>query len=260
MSVPFIITIFLIGFVGSFLSGMMGIGGAIVKYPMLLFIPAMLGFTAFSPHDVSGITAVEVFFSSLSGVLAYRKSNLILKPLVFYMGISVLVGSVIGGAGSSFLSENAVNIVYGVLAVMAAIMMFIPKKGLEDQLIEEITFNKWVASIAALLVGLAAGIVGAGGAFILVPIMLVILKIPTRVTIATSLAITLLSSIGSASGKLFTGQVPYMPALVMIAASILAAPLGVKASRKINVKVLQGILAVLIMGSAVKIWLDIFYK
>ncbi|AXI00848.1 sulfite exporter TauE/SafE family protein [Sporosarcina sp. PTS2304] len=258
MSISFIITIFLIGFVGSFLSGMMGIGGAIVKYPMLLFIPALLGFTAFSPHDVSGITAVEVFFASLSGVLAYRKSNLIVKPLVLYMGISVLVGSVIGGAGSSLLSESTVNIVYGVLAVMAAIMMFIPKKGLDDMPIDEITFNRYVASGAAFIVGLAAGIVGAGGAFILVPVMLVILKIPTRVTIATSLAITLLSSVGSATGKIFTGQVPYGPALVMIVASIIAAPIGVKASRRVNTKVLQGILAVLIMASAVKIWWDIF--
>ena len=258
MTIPFIITIFLIGFVGSFLSGMMGIGGAIVKYPMLLFIPALLGFAAFTPHEVSGITAVEVFFASLSGVLAYRKSNLILKPLVLYMGVSVLVGSVIGGAGSSMLSEATVNVVYGILAVMAAIMMFIPKKGLDDQPIDEITFNRFVASSTAFIVGLAAGIVGAGGAFIMVPIMLVILKIPTRVTIATSLAITLLSSVGSASGKLLTGQVPYGPALVMIAASIIAAPIGVKLSRKVNTKVLQSILATLIMASAVKIWWDIF--
>ena len=141
---------------------------------------------------------------------------------------------------------------------MAAIMMFIPKKGLDDQPVDEITFNRFVASSAAFIVGLAAGIVGAGGAFILVPIMLVILKIPTRVTIATSLAITLLSSVGSASGKLLTGQVPYGPALVMIAASIIAAPIGVKVSRKVNTKVLQSILAALIIASAVKIWWDIF--
>lgn len=258
MSIPFIITIFLIGFVGSFLSGMMGIGGAIVKYPMLLFIPALLGFAAFTPHEVAGITAIEVFFASLSGVLAYRKSNLILKPLVLYMGISVLIGSLIGGAGSDLLSEATVNIVYGILAVIAAVMMLVPRKGLDDQPIDEITFNRLIATSAAFIVGLAAGIVGAGGAFIMVPIMLVILKIPTRVTIATSLAITLLSSIGSASGKIFTGQVPYEPALVMIAASIIAAPLGVKFSRKINAKSLQALLAILIMASAVKIWWDIF--
>lgn len=44
----FIIVIFLIGVVGSFISGMVGIGGSIIKYPMLLYIPVMLGYTAFS--------------------------------------------------------------------------------------------------------------------------------------------------------------------------------------------------------------------
>ena len=38
----FIVTIFLIGFVGSFISGMVGIGGSIIKYPMLLYIPPFL--------------------------------------------------------------------------------------------------------------------------------------------------------------------------------------------------------------------------
>lgn len=257
MTISFFITIFLIGFVGSFLSGMMGIGGAIVKYPMLLFIPPLLGFTAFTPHEVSGITAVEVFFSALAGVLAYRKSNLISKPLVIYMGFSVLAGSVIGGAGSAMMQEHTVNIMYGILAVLAAVMMFIPQKEAEREP-REVGYNKWLAASSAFLVGIAAGIVGAGGAFILVPIMIVVLKVPMRVTIATSLAITFLSSIGVASGKLLTGQVPYIPALVMIAASLIAAPLGVKASLKINARKLQMLLAVLIVLSAAKIWLDIF--
>lgn len=72
------------------------------------------------------------------------------------------------------------------------------------------------AIIAAFTVGLLSGIVGAAGAFILVPIMLVILKVPTRVTIASSLAITLISSIGTTTGKLSTGDILLGPALIMI--------------------------------------------
>ena len=53
----------------------------------------------------------------------------------------------------------------------------------------------------AFIVGASSGIVGAGGAFILVPIMLVILKLPTHMTIATSLAITFISSISITAGK-----------------------------------------------------------
>lgn len=252
----FLITLFLIGFVGSFVSGMVGIGGSIIKYPMLLYIPPLLGLAAFSAHEVSGISAIQVFFATISGVWAYRKGGYLNKTLIIYMGSAILVGSFIGGYGSNMISEGSINLVYGILATIAAIMMFIPKKGLDDIPADQVVFNKWLATVLAFNVGIAAGIVGAAGAFILVPIMLVVLKIPTRMTIATSLAITFISSIGSTVGKIVTDQVLYGPAAVMIVASILAAPLGAKAGQKMNTKALQGILAVLILGMAIKIWMD----
>ncbi|HJF32279.1 MAG TPA: sulfite exporter TauE/SafE family protein [Sporosarcina psychrophila] len=256
MDFAFIITIFLIGFVGSFVSGMVGIGGAIINYPILLYIPPLLGMAAFSAHEVSGISVIQVLFATISGVWAYRKSGYINKTLVLYMGSSIILGSFIGGFGSKAMSEGSVNIVYGILATLAAIMMFIPKKKVDDVPADQMKFNKWLAATLAFIVGIGAGIVGAGGAFILVPIMLVILKIPTRITIATSLAITFISSIGSAIGKIATDQVLYGPAAIMIVASIIAAPLGAKIGQKINTKALQWILALLILGTAIKIWLD----
>lgn len=254
----FIAIIFLIGFLGSFISGMLGIGGSIIKYPMLLYIPPLLGLTAFTAHEVSGISAVQVFFATIGGVWAYRKGGYLNKSLILYMGISILIGSFIGGYGSRILPEAGINVVYGTLALVAAVMMFIPKKGLDDKLLSEVQFNRWISASLAFVVGVGAGIVGAAGAFLLVPIMLVVLKIPTRMTIASSLAITFISSIGATIGKITTGQVDYYPALIMVVASLMAAPLGAMAGKKINTKVLQGVLAVLITVTAIKIWLDIF--
>ncbi|MFA1642025.1 sulfite exporter TauE/SafE family protein [Chryseomicrobium imtechense] len=257
MSIEFVVVIFLIGFIGSFISGMVGIGGSIIKYPMLLYIPPMLGFAAFSAHEVSGISAIQVFFATIAGVWAYRKSGYLNKTLITYMGGAILIGSFIGGYGSTLISEGTINMVYAVLATLAVIMMFLPKKNLDDRPVEEIVFSKWLAAGLAFIVGIAAGIVGAAGAFILVPIMLVVLKIPTRMTIATSLAITFISSIGSTIGKIATDQILYGPAAVMIVASVLAAPLGAKIGQKMNTKYLQWILAGLILATAIKIWLDI---
>lgn len=257
MDVSFIIVIFFIGFIGSFLSGMLGIGGSIIKYPMLLYIPPLFGLAAFTAHEVSGISAVQVFFATIGGVWAYRKGGYLNKTLIVYMGASILIGSFIGGYGSKLLPEAGINIVYGILALIAAVMMFIPKKGVDDIPLDQVTFNKWVAAGLALIVGGGAGVVGAAGAFLLVPIMLVVLKIPTRMTIASSLAITFISSIGATVGKLTTGQVDYFPALIMVIASLMASPMGAIAGKKINTKVLQVILAVLIAATAVKIWLDI---
>ncbi|MGG3281383.1 sulfite exporter TauE/SafE family protein [Paenibacillus solani] len=256
LNLTFIITIFLIGFIGSYISGMVGIGGSIIKYPLLLYIPPLFGLATFSAHEVSGISAVQVFFATIGGVWAYRKGGYLNKSLILYMGTAILLGSFIGGFGSKMMSEGGINLIYGILALIAAIMMFIPNKGVDDIPLDQVKFNKWLAAGLALLVGIGAGIVGAAGAFLLVPIMLVVLKIPTRMTIATSLAVTFISSIGSTVGKLTTGQVDYVPALIMVVASLIASPLGAAAGKKMNTKLLQIILAVLILATAVKIWLD----
>ncbi|ELK45790.1 UNVERIFIED_CONTAM: sulfite exporter TauE/SafE family protein [Halobacillus marinus] len=258
MEFGFILTIFAIGFVGSYISGMLGIGGAIINYPMLLYIPAFIGVGSFTAYEVSGISAIQVFFATIGGVWAYRKGGHLNKPLILYMGGSVLIGSFIGGYGSQFMPENGINIVYGILALIATIMMFIPKKRTDETPVNLVTFHKPAASLLAFLVGIGAGIVGAGGAFLLVPIMLVVLKIPTRMTIASSLAITLISSIGATIGKVTTGQFDYLPAFILILASLIAAPLGAKSGQKMNTNVLQTILAVLILGTTIKIWFDIF--
>lgn len=258
MEWTFVLTLFIIGFLGSFISGMVGIGGAIINFPMLLYIPPLLGFAAFTSHAVSGISAVQVFFATIGGVLIYRKSGYLNKTIILTMGISVLAGSFIGGYGSHLLSEQGINLVYGILAVIAVVLMFVPRKGVDDIPADQLKINKVLAGILAFLVGIAAGIVGAGGAFLLVPIMLTVLKIPTRVTIASSLAITLISSIGVTVGKITTGQVELLPSLVVVVASLIASPLGAKTGKRMNTKVLQGILAVLIGATAIKIWYNIF--
>ncbi|MDP4169050.1 MAG: sulfite exporter TauE/SafE family protein [Bacillota bacterium] len=259
MSLTFIIVLFLVGFIGSFISGMVGIGGAIVNFPMLLYIPPLFGFAAFTAHEVSGISAVQVLFATIAGVLAYRNSGYLNKKIIFPMGASILAGSFIGGFFSHLLPEAGINLVYGILALIAVVLMFIPKKGIDGVPANQLKFNIALGMALSFIVGVSAGVVGAGGAFLLVPIMLGVLKIPTRVTIASSLAITLISSVGVTIGKVTTGQVPWLPTMVVVIASFIASALGAKAGKKMNTKILQGILAVLIGITAIKIWIGILF-
>ncbi|MCZ8521856.1 MULTISPECIES: sulfite exporter TauE/SafE family protein [Paenibacillus] len=257
MDIGWIITLFVIGFIGSLISGMVGIGGSIIKYPMLLYIPPALGFLAFTAQEVSAISAVQVFFATLAGMYAFRKGGYINKSLVISMGIAIVIGSFVGGYGSKFLPDEVINLVYAVLALIAGIMMFLPKKANEDTDYTKLQFNKPLAAILAAIIGILSGIVGAAGAFITVPVMLVILKIPTRVAIASSLAITFISSVGSTAGKFMGGHMLLIPSIVMVVASTIASPIGAKISKKLNTKVLQWILAALIVATVIKIWIDI---
>src|SRR5207302_799563 len=78
--------------------------------------------------------------------------------------------------------------------------------------------------VVAGVVGLAAGLVGAGGAFLLVPLLLIVVGVPIRVTIGTSLAITALAASAGFVGKLVTAQIPLAPTLAVVAGAIPGAP------------------------------------
>lgn len=250
-----------LGLVGSFFSGLLGIGGAIINYPLLLYVPSALGAAYFNAHEVSAISMFQVLFASFAGVIAYWKrsktgTSYVNKRLVIYMGSSILAGSLIGGLVSGLLDSGVINLVYGILAVVAVILMLIPSKGTEEYK-ADLHFNTWIAMLSAFLVGIVSGIVGAGGAFILIPIMLTILHIPTRTTIASSLAIVFVSAIGGVIGKVAGGPIPIWPIVFTVIGSLIGAPLGSLVSAKMNVKLLRYGLVVLIALTAVKIWSSI---
>lgn len=259
IEIGLILVLLFIGLFGSVISGMVGIGGSIIKYPMLLYLPPLFGFVAYTAQEVSAISAVQVFFATLAAMFVFKKDGYINKQLVIYMGGTIIIGSFIGGYGSKFLANNVINLVYAILALIAAIMMLLPKKGDEGGDVREITFNKGLAVLSSTVIGIVAGIVGAAGAFITVPVMLVLLKIPTRVAIGSSLAITFFSSIGSTVGKFLGGHMLLIPSVVMVVASLIAAPIGAKISKKMNTKILQRILFLLIIGTVIKIWSEILF-
>lgn len=251
--------VFIIGLFGSLISGMIGIGGAIIIYPLLLNIPPLFGFSSFSPQEVTSMSSIQVFFTTMVAVVTFRKGKYIHKPLVTTMGTFIIVGSFLGGFGSKFLRDEAIHITYVVLTIIAVVLMLRSNRHSENEKDVTVPFNKKLAGILAFAIGLVSGIVGAGGAFIAVPVMISILRIPTRTAIASSLLITFISSIGSVIGKLMGGDILLIPTLVLIAASIISAPLGAILSKHIHVRILRGILTLLLMISVLQITLSILH-
>lgn len=109
------------------------------------------------------IGAIQVFFATIGGVWAYSKSGFLQKSLIIYMGISIFISSLIGSYLSHLMPEKGMNFIYGILALIAVVLMPIPKKGLDDIEGEKVTFNKWLASFLAFVIG-----VGAGGCYLCV--------------------------------------------------------------------------------------------
>jgi len=243
---------------GGFLSGLLGIGGGIVMFPALLYLPPLLGIGSIDVKSITGLTMVQGFFASLAGMLFYNKERLVQRKLVGALGVSLFASSLAGSLLSKRVPDEVLLFIFGALAVIASVMMLIPRSYARDDAREhEVTFNPALAAIIGITVGFLLGMVGQGGAFITIPIMLYVLKIPLRVAFGSTLAIGLFSATAGTAGKLVTGQIPLDMAVFMLLGAMPAARLGAFVGKRTDTRFLRWLLAFLITGSAIKILTDI---
>jgi len=249
-----------LGLVAGFLSGLLGIGGGIVMAPLLLYVPPLFGFEPLPMRIVAGLTIVQGLLACISGALSHRQFRMVSGRLSLYMGISIFIAAMAGGAGSSYVSNDILLFLFACLALSAALLMLAPvKKDSENPDVERITFHRWRAVTAASSVGLLGGLVGQGGSFILIPLMTSFVKIPTRIAIGSNLAIVLLSTIAGFIGKATTGQIAWMLTIPIALTVVPAAYVGSMVSRRVPVLGLRKVLAVLIAIVAVRIWASFLF-
>ena len=259
MEAAFFLFLLLVGVSVGFLSGMLGIGGGIIMFPLLLYVPPFLGLSGIDIKSITGLTMVQGFFSALAAMFYYHKNALVNKSLVITLGLSLFLSSLIGSLVSKNVPDGPLLMVFGALAFIAAVMMLIPRSYALDDLTEEkVVFHKPVAIVIGVVIGFSIGLVGQGGAFILIPMMLYVLKIPLRVALGSTLAIGLFSSSAGLVGKVATGQVPYLMALPLIIGAMPAARIGSIVGKKTNTQFLKWLLAAIIFATAVKVWSAIF--
>ncbi|HEY6011693.1 MAG TPA: sulfite exporter TauE/SafE family protein [Nitrospirota bacterium] len=248
----------LVGLSVGFLSGLLGIGGGIVMFPLLLYLPPLLGLPGIGIKNITGLTMVQGFFAALTAMLYYHKQALVNKSLVLTLGLSLFLSSLMGALASKMVADRVLLMVFGGLAVIASIMMLIPRSYGRDELTEEhVEYSKSAAIAIGIALGFSIGLVGQGGAFILIPTLLYVLKIPLRVTLGSTLASGLFSSSAGITGKIATGQVPYLMAVPLVAGAVPAARWGSMVGKRTNVQVLRWLLAAIICATAVKVWMDI---
>ncbi|MDN6232239.1 MAG: sulfite exporter TauE/SafE family protein [Staphylococcus simulans] len=249
MDIVTLITMLLIGVFGGLVSGMVGIGGAIIIYPAILIIPSLLGLHTYTPYLASGLASSQVFFSTLSGSIKAKSNPEFSLKLVLYMGASTLIGSTVGAFFTQWFSTTAVNIVYIVVAILALVLLFIKVKPQEGKP----HLNRMLLILFGIGIGAISGIVGAGGSFMIIPVLLVFFKLPMNTVVANSIVIAFISSIGSFVIKLFQGFIPIADAIPLVIGSIIFAPIGLMIGKKLPSVVQKWIISILIIIAVIQL-------
>lgn len=244
--------------VGGFIAGFMGVGGAVVLIPLLLSVPPLLGVGRLGMPEIAGITMLQVLSASIAGALAHRKQGFMSGRVVLLVGLPMGVAALLGAVLSRYTGGHAMLIVFGVLVAAAFLMLIQRAPGELFEPEGELAVSAPRAIAVGTGVGVASGIVGAGGGFILIPLMLRVLKLPLRVTVGSSLGIVLFGALMGSIGKIVTLQVEWVYLLPVILGSIPAARLGARASHAAPPLLVRYALLGIVLLTLLRTWYGIF--
>lgn len=170
--------------------GLMGGGGSILTVPILVYAIGM------SPKSSIALSLAIVGLTSIIGVFGHFKNkNINLKMAALFAPFAML-GTFFGAKLSKFFTGEAQLLLFGTIMLVASILM-IKKIPLKEQ--SEKKQSILFIAVGALIVGIITGLVGIGGGFLIVPALVLIIGLPMKEAIGTSL---LIIALNSASGFL----------------------------------------------------------
>lgn len=236
-------------FIG-FTLGVIGGGGSILTVPILVYfmgIPAVLA-TAYSLFIV-GIT-------SLVGALINYRKNLVHLKIIFIFGLPSLIAvyltrlflipslppTLFQIGGVVITKEIAIMTLFALMMLAAAISMLGKKNLTETALSTRLNYNYWLISLDGILVGVLTGLVGAGGGFLIIPALVLIVKLPMKLAVGTSLGIIALKSTIGFIGDIQAGQnIDWLFLIIFTGLTLIGIFIGMYASNFLsNQKLKQG--------------------
>jgi uncharacterized membrane protein YfcA len=280
------VNVFLILAMGAavgFVSGMFGIGGGFLLTPLLIFI-------GISPAVAVASVSTHIAASSLSGALSYwRKRSIDLTLALVLLGGSV-IGTFLGVWLFTYLRtlgqlDLVIALSYVVLLSGVGTAMFYEglramvraRRGGNPTLRRPGSHN-WIhglplkmrfkrskiylsvipVNVIGLLIGFIGAIMGVGGSFILIPMLIYLLRVPTSTVIGTAMALTLVTMvIATVLHAVTNHQVDAVLALILMIGGVMGAQFGARAGQRIRGEQLRLLLGLLILAVGIRFAIEL---
>ena len=241
-----ILTLYLIGAVGGFLSGLLGIGGGVILIPLLIYVGHV-------PIKVAtSVSMVAIIFASSFGTVAHHRRKSIHVPTGIWMGPASIVGAFAGSIFSGTFPDDFFYYLYMGLVLTAAIILLFPRR--EDREgSTDYDLQRFPTVLVGFFQGFVTGILGIGGGFIVVVLMIYFLGMPIHQAVGTSLVVTLFSALAGFVGRLATGHFDLHVIIWVVLGTIPATQVGVYVTQRSSSRLLRLFLLILLIG--ILVWM-----
>jgi len=285
LSVNALVIVLLGGGVG-LLSGIFGVGGGFLTTPLLIFY-------GIPPTVAAASATTQVTGASVSGAIAYYRRG----GVDLHMGAVLVVGGVLGAVAGSMLFTllQSLGLIDTIIAVLYVVLLGVvgipmareavksmaatragaaipPRKRRHHPLVAALPLRwrfyasgLYISPLAPLLLGFATGILtvllGVGGGFIMVPAMLYLLGMATRVVVGTSLfQILFVTAASTLVHSVTTKAVDIVLAFFLLLGSVIGAQLGARAAQRFAPDQLRLVLAIIVLLVAFRMSLELAWR
>ncbi|MCS6779985.1 MAG: sulfite exporter TauE/SafE family protein [Geminicoccaceae bacterium] len=266
-----------------FLSGVFGVGGGFLITPLLIFI-------GIPPAVAVGTAAPQVLASSVSGVLAHLERG----TVDIKMGLVLTAGGFVGSAAGVLVFrwllgigqiETVIALGFVLLLAVVGTLMLIestrallasgqaparpPQRARRHLLLHRLPlkmrFTESRLYISALLplavgavVGLLAAVLGVGGAFVMIPAMIYLIGMPTRIVVGTSLLqVAFVTALTTFLHAYNNKTVDIVLAVLLILGGVVGAQLGARVGTALRGEQLRVLFAILVLLVCVRLGWDL---
>lgn len=203
MAVPYIIILLTTGIITGFASGLLGVGGAFIMTPVQYTVFTNMGI----PPEIAiklafGTSLLVVLPTAISGTWRHHKEGMVWWKAAIIMGGCGSIAAFGGASLAAILPGESLKIAFGAIALVAGIRMLVAKLPPIEQQPKD---KPWLWVACAIPIGMVSGILGIGGAVLIIPVMVVLLKFKMHNAVAISLATMIFTSIGGVIGYIING-------------------------------------------------------
>jgi len=266
------------------LSGLFGVGGGFLMTPFLIFLGV-------PPAYAVANEANNILATSVSGSTTHYLKNTLDYKMGFMIVIGGAIGTIIGIYTFTYFKDigkidTVISLAYMYILAIIGTLMLVESLGEIDKarkntiIKRKLHVHYWIHGlpfrmrfpksklyestftpiIIGLLVGFIAAIMGIGGAFILVPAMIYIIKMPTKLVPGTSLFVTIFVSVVVTFLHSFNyGSIDLLLVLMLVIGSIIGVQVGQKLGERIDSSGLRALLAILLLIVGIAIAYDTFF-